>query len=101
MLIYAFSCAGASSFGMSGVNAHALLACDLERSSKDGPKQAQLPWHKQRCWAAPAACTLLTSAIASAVLSEHIMSFSCRLGSAHLSYLWDHRLAPFLTFLRV
>ena len=86
--------AGTSSFGMSGVNAHAILAQDLEKASVDGPKQADLPWRKQRCWAAPVVSMLLTSAAAPAALPGHNVSFSCRLDSAHLSYLLDHRSFP-------
>ncbi len=76
---------------MSGVNAHAILAKDLGRTPIGGPYQADLPWRKQRCWAAPAVSVLLTSVAASAALGEHLVAFSCRLKSAHLSYMSDHR----------
>lgn len=85
---------GTSSFGMSGVNAHAILAQDLERASVDGPKQTILPWRKQRCWAAPVVSMLLTSAAALSAFPQHTVSFSCRLDPAHLSYLLDHRSVP-------
>ncbi len=93
-LVLCSFCAGTSSFGMSGVIAHAILAQDLGRTLIDKPKQADLPWRKQRCWAAPAVSMLLTSAAAPAAMLEQLVAFSCRLDSAHLSYLSDHRCIP-------
>ena len=88
------SCPGTSSFGMSGVNAHAILAQDPGRTPADGRKQADAPWRKRRCWAAPAVSMLLTSAAAPAALFEHLVAFHCNLDSVHLHYLSDHRCIP-------
>ena len=77
---------------MSGVNAHAILCNGLGVRS-EAPDQAALPWRKQRCWAVPAVCMLLTSADVSGsqMEVERLVCFACRLDGAQLSYLWDHR----------
>lgn len=83
--------AGTSSFGMSGVNAHAILSREEATFGLEVPKHAALPWRVQRCWATPVAGLLLTSAEASGKPAQHHVSFACRLDSAWLAYLCDHR----------
>ncbi len=77
---------------MSGVNAHAIL-CEGPRVGSEAPDQAALAWRKQRCWATPAVCLLLTSANfpKSQMQMERLVCFTCRLDCAQLSYLQDHR----------
>ena len=48
--------AGASSFGMSGVNAHAVLRAPAAPSGQRAP---ELPWRRGRHWMAPQAHALL------------------------------------------
>lgn len=50
--------AGCSSFGMSGVNAHALLSAP--HTQQHG--QAVLAWQHQRCWPVPASHHMLMAA---------------------------------------
>ena len=83
--------AGTSSFGMSGVNAHAILSRQEATLGLKPPKQAALPWRMQRCWATPVVSLLLTSAEACRTPTQHLASFACRLDSAWLAYLYDHR----------
>ena len=51
--------AGASSFGMSGVNAHAVLRAPPALSVQQAP---ELPWRRARHWMAPQAHALLLAA---------------------------------------
>ncbi len=50
--------AGCSSFGMSGVNAHALLSAPHTQQHQE----AVLVWQRQRCWPMPAAHHMLMAA---------------------------------------
>ena len=72
-LLLLFSLAGASSFGMSGVNAHALvLACGKEEAEATGspesegkrgprPRRRRQPYAGARCWFGPARHAALAS----------------------------------------
>lgn len=77
--------AGTSSFGMSGVNAHAAL-CSAETGHSTG-ECTNLPWQRLRHWFAPAQHALLS---ACAKLGGTI-AMVARLGSVSLAYLQDHQ----------
>ena len=80
------SLAGTSSFGMSGVNAHLLLA---HKSPAQQPiDTAPMPWHRDRFFIAPKAHSLLAYAHAT---SQQQASFSFRLTAAAMAGLFDSR----------
>ena len=82
---------GTSSFGMSGVNAHALLSAVSDTVQRTGnfPVQA---WNLQRTFVLAPAHALLASAVV--VGAPHqFASFSCALSSSALTYLWDHEVS--------
>ncbi|CAL8465605.1 g5141 [Coccomyxa elongata] len=86
-------CIGTSSFGLSGVNCHTLLAAPDQAVMAGASRQA-LPWRPARCWAGPRVSALLTSAMASLLSSpqqQHAMVFACNLSAPHLAFLQDHR----------
>ena len=83
---------GTSSFGMTGVNAHMLLALP----SQPGPvvlgpeAAASLPWQRQRHWPLPAPHPLLTFAAISSQQAGPAVTFSARLSTPAAVYLRDH-----------
>lgn len=81
--------AGTSSFGMSGVNAHALLACPSVACSQEVPVAAALLWEKQRFWPVPPQHRLLLQLSGAAATHEYRFAASVS-SSAALGYLWDH-----------
>ena len=84
--------AGASSFGMSGVNAHALLsaaAADAAGCAAPGP---DLAWQRGAYWPAPIPHPLLLAAAVGhqAAGSARAFEFSLDLASSRLTWLRDH-----------
>lgn len=78
--------AGTSSFGMSGVNAHALLA-PAGGVPANQPGSGMLPWEQQRYWPVPQQHRLLQLPR----LAEGSARFAVALSSsAAQAYLWDH-----------
>ena len=59
---------GASSFGMSGVNAHAVVGVSGEVMGTQLPA-SPAPWHRSRAWPAPPRRALLVAATAAATFS--------------------------------
>lgn len=82
---------GTSSFGMSGVNAHALLSAAPGRSQADGSPLPVL--HRLRHWVLAPAYHLAGRPYPS--LSSRGLGSTCslvaNLASPELSYLWDHK----------
>ena len=78
--------AGTSSFGMSGVNAHALFT----KPEPNLPFSRPLPgaYSRQRFWSIPPTRLLLCS---TRFGGRSMLSFSCNLGFGALGYLWDHQ----------
>ena len=83
--------AGTSSFGMSGVNVHAIFAAS-EPASPTSQLQPSL-YTRQRFWCIPSARLLLSGA---QTLGSGMLIFSCDLRSQALSYLYDHQVCPVL-----
>ena len=84
--------AGTSSFGMSGVNAHALFSApDLVPGdpSDESSKFPALTWCAERHWVGPAAHRLLRSFSWGA--AGGTCSFSVDLSAPNLAYLLDHQ----------
>ena len=78
--------AGTSSFGMSGVNAHALLAsCPATLPQQSTAKQPS--WQQRRHAILPAPHSLIESM--SWQPAARTATLACRLQSAYLSWLWD------------
>ena len=82
--------AGSSSFGMSGVNAHALLSTGSDAPS--GAPQlaagsAEPSWRRATCWPAPIPHPLLLAALPGA---GGTAEFTADLGAARLAWMWDH-----------
>ena len=84
------SLAGTSSFGMSGVNAHALLEAHPV-ALNCGAQPAGLSWRRQRTWPAPPRSALLASCTPSITPDRAPVAFVADLGSAALSYLHGHQ----------
>lgn len=84
------SLAGTSSFGMSGVNAHALLEAASEVTQ---PPDAQQPvLRQQRHWAlVPALYLAESAALAGSSTRPARCSFTTSLTSPELAYLGDHQ----------
>ncbi len=80
-----FHSAGTSSFGMSGVNAHALFVAP---ATLVGPSAPAPPLRRARHWALPRPHQLLGGARSGA---GGRTTFSCRLCRSELSYLWQHQ----------
>ncbi len=77
--------AGTSSFGMSGVNAHALFTAAAPPAAR---QTVQLPLHRTRHWALPRPHQLLGRA-ARPVGGK--IAFACSLCRSQLSYMWHHQ----------
>lgn len=73
-----------SSFGMSGVNAHAI--CEASSHTWQEPGMSHFLFYKKRCWPHPAMGSLMDRFIASS------RSFSVVLESPSLSWLKDHQI---------
>ena len=79
--------AGSSSFGMSGVNAHALLS--PAEGAPAPAAAAPLSWHLQRYWPVPQQHRLVQLP---RVVGADVVRFAAAVSStAGLAYLWDHR----------
>ena len=78
---------GTSSFGMSGINAHALLATPSDAHLEDGPHSI---WQRTQCLPAPSAHPLLERVSGSAH-NRSMMIFSVNIAAAGLAFLADHR----------
>lgn len=87
-----FCIAGTSSFGLSGVNCHAILArpASEQKPPRWQPNEAQ-QWRRLRCWAAPRVDLLLSFALPGFEPKQRAVMFVCLLHSAQLAYLQDHR----------
>jgi len=78
---------GTSSFGMSGINAHALLATPSDAHLEDGPHSI---WQRTQCVPAPSAHPLLERVSGSAH-NRLMMIFSVNIAAAGLAFLAGHR----------
>lgn len=91
VLMLVFLCAGTSSFGMSGVNAHLLLTAQ-SRSAPTLQRSMPLPWQRQRFWPAPLLSAMLAAHLPSSVAEDHVTQLVAQPGSRQgLAFLWDHR----------
>jgi 3-oxoacyl-(acyl-carrier-protein) synthase/acyl carrier protein len=83
---------GTSSFGMSGVNAHAILSSTSEIAQlKSTTSYSRSAWKLQRMYIMPPAHALLQGI--QLLSSGSIAHFSCAISaSSALSYLWDHQI---------
>jgi len=79
--------AGTSSFGMSGVNAHAIFA-SATTGSATGESVSAGQFVRHHHWPAVTARHLLGPARAG---GRGQLVFACTLRSQELSYLWDHK----------
>ena len=77
--------AGVSSFGMSGVNAHAVLSPAEPQQTMHS--QPSLLWQRMRHWFAPAQHARL----AECTVAAGKVAMAARLGSASMAYLHDHQ----------
>lgn len=84
--------AGTSSFGMSGVNAHLVLARHADPVSANRPLPGRQPllWHHLRCWPAPPRHVMLHCTSCSLPAAVYAVA----LGAPALHYLWDHQVLP-------
>jgi hypothetical protein len=85
---------GVSSFGAQGTNAHALLAGSGAAVTPSTWAAGEAPvWRRARCYVAPAAQQLLTSAV---LLRKRgrggSITLESRLSEARLAYLWQYSL---------
>ena len=78
------SVAATSSFGMSGVNAHAVLSPAEPQHTVHS--QPSLLWQRMRHWFAPAQHVML----AQCTVAAGKLAMTARLGSASMAYLRDH-----------
>ena len=77
--------AGTSSFGMSGVNSHAVLrSAELQYGDEE---HSSPPWQRLRHWFAPAQHALLSTC----VKLGGAVAMVAKLGSISLAYLQDHQ----------
>ena len=76
----------ASSFGMSGVNAHMLLSAVPSEGSSDAAGGQPLPWQRQRHWPAAAPHPLLQLAS----MAGSTVQFSCSFAGGASAFLRDH-----------
>lgn len=92
---YVYSvCAGTSSFGMSGVNAHAIFLAATPGSEVNDAGTA-LTYHRQRYWAICKPFHLLGAMRAG---KKHSSSFALDLCASELAFLGDHLVRlPFLS----
>ena len=87
--------AGTSSFGMSGINAHAIFSAPVaalgtaESSLFTAESPSGLVWQRARHWPAPAAHRLLRSFAREATGGTCV--FSTDLSAPNLAYLHDHQ----------
>ena len=86
---HARTASGTSSFGMSGINAHALLATPSDAHLVDGPHSV---WQRTRCSPAPSAHPLLER-LAGSAHNCSMTSFGVNVAAAGLAFLADHRRA--------
>lgn len=81
--------AGTSSFGMSGVNACALLEA---ASAAEQPSDAEIPaLHRQRHWALVPALYFAQNGAVGGSTRHSLCSFAASLARPELAYLWDHQ----------
>ena len=86
------SLAGTSSFGMSGVNAHALLEAPAQHAvtGSGQPAPGTLAWHRQRMWPAPPRMALLSTC----TVARGAASFVLDLAAPAMAYLRNHQARP-------
>ena len=77
--------AGTSSFGMSGVNAHALVSAQAQLAMDSVPR-TPLEWDRSSHWPHPLPHPLLRAGSA-----QGYIMYELALGSAGLAYVWEHQ----------
>ena len=88
------ACAGTSSFGMSGVNAHAIFVPAKASQAAHSPLVPAWQHHRQRYWAIPEPHRLLGPLKSSAGGTAPGCAFALDLCKAELAYLGDHMVLP-------
>ena len=84
---------GTSSFGMSGVNAHAIFASAAAVVEKASKSPIRLAWKLQRMFTMPPAHALMkTTLLPRNTIGSGVAHFSCDLSDASLTYLWEHQI---------
>ncbi len=86
--------AGTSSFGMSGVNAHALLET---AEAQQTPEAEPLALSRQQHWALVPALYFAERAAPASSRRPGLCSFAVNLARAELAYLWDHQVTATCT----
>ena len=87
MLYQASSVTGTSSFGMSGVNAHALLCVEHRTVEVHKP---QCLWHRTLCWPAPTCSPLLEQCVCKYRAAPQL-HFIVALTAPTQAFMQDHR----------
>ena len=81
--------AGSSSFGMSGVNAHMVLARDSSSSGGAAPAPTAI-WRGDRTWPLPPAQSMLDEVVR---CTRDAARFMVRLAKPAMSFIWDHQVS--------
>jgi len=88
LAVVSSSLVGASAFGLSGTNAHALLASAVDCDGVLLPASPIVVWHREHAQATPWAHALLAAASADPRKEEVVLQAD--LQTAACEYLWDH-----------